>query len=110
MAIVAAPGGMDPVGPTFARWNKSQASWLVVANNFNFIQTPEESMPKDAHNKAAEHHEKAATTHRMAAEHHGKGDHSKGHEHSSKAQEHSESARQQSEMAHKKSSEHAKSK
>ena len=35
-------------------------------------------MPKDAHDKAAEHHESAAKSHKMAAEHHGKGDHAKG--------------------------------
>ena len=35
-------------------------------------------MPRDAHNKAAEHHESAAKSHKMAAEHHGKGDHAKG--------------------------------
>ena len=39
-------------------------------------------MPKDAHNKAAEHHENAAKAHRMAAEHHGKGDHASGKKHS----------------------------
>jgi hypothetical protein len=32
-------------------------------------------MPKDAHNKAAEHHENAAKSHRAAAEQHGKNDH-----------------------------------
>ena len=37
-------------------------------------------MPKDAHNKAAEHHESAAKSHKMAAEHHGKGEHAKGRE------------------------------
>ena len=37
-------------------------------------------MPKDAHNKAAEHHENAARSHKTAAEHHGKGDHAKGRE------------------------------
>ena len=37
-------------------------------------------MPKDAHNKAAEHHETAAKSHKMAAEHHGRGDHKKGQE------------------------------
>ena len=37
-------------------------------------------MPKDAHNKAAEHHENAAKSHKMAAEHHGKGEHWKGRE------------------------------
>ena len=40
-------------------------------------------MPKDAHNKAAEHRENAAKSHRMAAEHHGKGEHEKGREHAS---------------------------
>jgi hypothetical protein len=29
-------------------------------------------MPRDAHNKAAEHHENAAKSHKMAAEHHGR--------------------------------------
>jgi len=42
-------------------------------------------MPKDAHNKAAEHHKQAAKSHRVAAEHHGRGDHAAGHEHSGKA-------------------------
>ena len=40
----------------------------------------EKDMPKDAHNKAAEHHESAARSHKTAAEHHGKGDHGKGRE------------------------------
>ena len=38
-------------------------------------------MPRDAHNKAAEHHENAAKSHHAAAEHHGKNDHVKGKEH-----------------------------
>lgn len=60
-------------------------------------------MPKDAHNKAAEHHETAAKSHKMAAEHHGRGDHKKGQEESSKAQAHSKTAREHSDMAHKES-------
>jgi hypothetical protein len=38
-------------------------------------------MPKDAHNKAAEHHEKAAKSHRDAAQQHGSNDHAKGKQH-----------------------------
>ena len=49
-------------------------------------------MPKDAHNKAAEHHENAAKSHRMAAEHHRKGEHEKGREHASQARAHSENS------------------
>jgi hypothetical protein len=64
---------------------------------------PEYPMPKDAHNKAAEHHEHAAKSHRAAAEQHGKSDHAKGKEHSTNAQQHSQNARQQSEQAHTKS-------
>jgi hypothetical protein len=60
-------------------------------------------MPKDAHNKAAEHHETAAKSHKMAAEHHGRGDHKKGQEESSKAQAHSKTAREHSDTAHKES-------
>ena len=60
-------------------------------------------MPKDAHNKAAEHHENAAKSHKMAAEHHGKGDHQKGREESARAQTHSKTAREHSDMAHSKS-------
>jgi hypothetical protein len=60
-------------------------------------------MPKDAHNKAAEHHETAAKSHKMAAEHHGRGDHKKGQEESSKAQAHSKTAREHSDTAHKSS-------
>ena len=63
----------------------------------------ENDMPKDAHNKAAEHHESAAKSHKMAAEHHAKGDHAKGREESAKAQTHSKTAREHSEMAHGKS-------
>ena len=60
-------------------------------------------MPKDAHNKAAEHHENAAKSHRAAAQQHGQNDHVKGKEHSTSAQQHSQNARQQSEQAHTKS-------
>jgi hypothetical protein len=60
-------------------------------------------MPKDAHNKAAEHHENAAKSHKTAAEHHGKGDHAKGREESAKAHAHSKTAHEHSEMAHGKS-------
>ena len=63
----------------------------------------EKDMPKDAHNKAAEHHESAARSHKMAAEHHGKGDHGKGREELAKAQAHSKTAREHSEGAHGKS-------
>jgi hypothetical protein len=35
-------------------------------------------MPKDAHNKAAEHHDSAAKSHRLATDQHGKGEHAKG--------------------------------
>ena len=44
-------------------------------------------MPKDAHNKAAEHHESAAKSHRAAAESHGNNDHAKGKEHATQAQQ-----------------------
>jgi len=60
-------------------------------------------MPKEAHNKAAEHHENAAKSHRTAAEHHGKGDHSKATEESTKARGHSKTAHEHSEIAHNKS-------
>ena len=33
----------------------------------------EKDMPKDAHNKAAEHHENAAKSHKVAAEHDSQG-------------------------------------
>src|SRR5271165_734779 len=61
-------------------------------------------MPKDAHNKAAEHHENAAKSHRMAAENHGKGEHEKGREHASQARAHSKTAHEHSDAAHGKSS------
>jgi hypothetical protein len=63
----------------------------------------ETGMPKEAHNKAAEHHENAAKSHRTAAEHHGKGEHMKGRDESTKAQAHSKTAREHSETAHGKS-------
>jgi hypothetical protein len=67
------------------------------------ISNKEIGMPKDAHNKAAEHHDSAAKSHRMAAEHHGKGHHEKGREESAKAQMHSKTAREHSDIAHSKS-------
>ena len=60
-------------------------------------------MPRDTHNKAAEHHENAAKSHRTAAEHHGRGEHAKGLEESEKARGHSKTAHEHSEMAHGKS-------
>ena len=65
-------------------------------------------MPRDEHNKAAEHHENAAKSHRAAAEQHGKGDHAKGKEHSANAQQHSQNARQQSDQAHSRVSSRSK--
>jgi hypothetical protein len=62
-------------------------------------------MPKDAHNKAAEHHDNAAKAHRTAAEHHGKGDHAAGKKHSATAHEDSTKAHEASQAAHKKSQE-----
>jgi hypothetical protein len=67
------------------------------------VQSKENGMPKDAHNKAAEHHENAAKSHKLAADHHGKGDHTKGREESSKAKTHSKTAHDHSEMADDKS-------
>src|SRR5271156_1330544 len=64
---------------------------------------PEDPMPKDAHNKAAEHHENAAKSHRAAAEQHGKSDHAKGKENANAAKQHSQTAHQHSDQAHSKS-------
>jgi hypothetical protein len=60
-------------------------------------------MPRDTHNKAAEHHENAAKSHRTAAEHHGRGEHAKGLDESERARSHSKTAHEHSEMAHGKS-------
>src|SRR5271163_5269593 len=81
------------------------AGTIAALEAFSDIATrsKENGMPKDAHNKAAEHHENAAKSHRTAAEHHGKSDHAKGKEHSTSAQQHSQNARQHSEQAHTKS-------
>jgi hypothetical protein len=75
------------------------------AETFKGVATQQKrtGMPKDAHNKAAEHHDNAARSHRMAAEHHGKGDHVKGREESAKAHGHSKIAHEHSETAHGKS-------
>jgi hypothetical protein len=91
-----------PFVPKSATKNERKPDQGVV-----HVSTKGAHMPKDTHNKAAEHHENAAKSHRTAAEHHGKGDHAKGHEHSTMAQQHSKTARDHSETAHKKSGEHA---
>ena len=57
-------------------------------------------MPRDEHNKAAEHHENAAKNHRTAAEHHGKCEHGKGREELAEAYGQSKTAHEHSEMAH----------
>jgi hypothetical protein len=89
---------------------KNWASMKEVGNDYGdetfkggVTQQKRTGMPKDAHNKAAEHHENAARSHRTAAEHHGKGDHAKGREESSKAHGHSKTAHEHSETAHGKS-------
>ena len=38
------------------------------------LKSKENIMPKEAHNKAAEHHDIAAKSHRLAADQHGKGE------------------------------------
>ena len=60
-------------------------------------------MPRDEHNKAAEHHENAAKSHRAAAELHVKGEHTKGVEQSKTTQQHSQTAGKQTDQAHSKS-------
>jgi|SRR5271167_3154777 hypothetical protein len=81
------------------------AGTIAALEAFSDIATrsKENGMPKDAHNKAAEHHENAAKSHRTAAEHHGKGEHAKGREESTRAHGHSKTAHEHSEMAHGKS-------
>jgi hypothetical protein len=66
----------------------------------------EETMPKEAHSKAAEHHEKAAKSHRSAAEHHSRGDNEQAKMHSKDAHENSKSAHEHSDTAQKKSAAH----
>jgi hypothetical protein len=81
-------------------WERIAAQKRLKLFQFNH---KENGMPKDAHNKAAEHHENAAKSHKLAADHHGKGDHTKGREESSKAKTHSKTAHDHSEMADDKS-------
>jgi hypothetical protein len=80
-------------------FNRNDDAAEAFTDRSNSIK--ESDMPKDAHNKAAEHHETAAKSHKMAAEHHGRGDHKKGQEESAKAQAHSKTAREHSDTAHK---------
>jgi hypothetical protein len=60
-------------------------------------------MPKDMHQKAAEHHEQAAKTHRAAAEQHGSNDHSSAKQQSAQAFDKSKAAHEHSAKANDKS-------
>jgi hypothetical protein len=61
------------------------------------------TMPKDMHQKAAEHHEQAAKTHRTAAEQHGSNDHSSAKQQSAQAFDKSKAAHEHSAKANDKS-------
>jgi hypothetical protein len=61
------------------------------------------TMPKDMHQKAAEHHEQAAKAHRTAAQQHGSSDHVSAKQQSAQAVEKSKVAHEQSTQAHSKS-------
>ena len=60
-------------------------------------------MPKDMHQKAAEHHEQAAKSHRTAAEQHGSNDHSSAKQQSAQAFDKSKAAHDHSSKANDKS-------
>src|SRR5256886_1972683 len=59
-------------------------------------------MPKDMHQKAAEHHEQTAKAHRMAAQQHGSNDHVSAKQQSAQAVEKSKAAHEHSTQANNK--------
>jgi hypothetical protein len=61
------------------------------------------TMPKDMHEKAAEHHEQTAKTHRTAAQQHGTNDHVGAKQQSAQAVEKSKAAHEHSTQANNKS-------
>jgi hypothetical protein len=61
------------------------------------------TMPKDLHQKAAEHHEQAAKAHRAAAEQHGSNDHVSAKQQSAQAADKSKAAHDHSTQANSKS-------
>jgi hypothetical protein len=63
----------------------------------------ENTMPKDLHQKAAEHHEQAAKAHRTAAQQHGSNEHASAKQQSAQAAEKSKSAHDHSTQADHKS-------
>src|ERR1700686_2118632 len=66
----------------------------------NFHNTCKETpMPKDLHQKAAEHHEQAAKAHRTAAQQHGSSDHVSAKQQSAQAAEKSKAAHDHSTQA-----------
>jgi hypothetical protein len=60
-------------------------------------------MPKDMHEKAAEHHEQTAKAHRTAAQQHGSNDHVRAKQQSAQAVEKSKAAHEHSTQANNKS-------
>ena len=60
-------------------------------------------MPKDMHQKAAEHHEQTAKAHRTAAQQHGSNDHVSAKQQSAQAAEKSKAAHEHSTQANNKS-------
>jgi hypothetical protein len=63
----------------------------------------ENTMPKDMHQKAAEHHEQTAKAHRTAAEQHGSNDHASAKQQSAQAVDKSKAAHDHSTQANNKS-------
>jgi hypothetical protein len=61
------------------------------------------TMPKDMHEKAAEHHEHTAKAHRTAAQQHGSNDHVSAKQQSAQAVEKSKAAHEHSTQANNKS-------
>jgi hypothetical protein len=104
MPVLVSPGTQstafaDPVPPDLtARRNHRKRETLLDSPT-----SKGDTMPKDMHQKAAEHHEQAAKAHRIAAEQHGSSDHATAKQQSSQAADKSKAAHEQSTQANSKS-------
>jgi hypothetical protein len=96
--------GKHRVGTTFApRHHPTRTIPLVERYLQTSHQQKGKSMPKDTHQKAAEHHEQAAKAHRTAAQQHGSNDHVNAKQQSAQAMEKSKTAHELSTQANAKS-------
>jgi hypothetical protein len=96
-----------PKNGDIRRFRSAPIGSMMTQNRGRCARLPQNSkdtiMPKDMHQKAAEHHEQTAKAHRTAAQQHGSNDHVSAKQQSAQAVEKSKAAHEHSTQANNKS-------